>query len=809
MKKRLSSILIALSLLLTLLPAQVFAEEVVVESAYAAEETVIEQTSAEEGTPVEEGVPVVEEVPVAESPTGEGTPAEEPSAEVESVTGETLAEEGQPSDEAMPTDENPVEEEPVAEEDQVAPLVLTCTSSVALPDNDTLLMEYFYQENGGSYSETVPYNTAQQDAYYAAVLPDGCQEFYNQLVTGVEAIARRSGGNDTAAVTINWSGIDQGAVSANFDAIYSALLLNVPQYLYWHDKTLGVRLYGNTMYFQVAKGYRVEKTTTIGGYPVYITLDGERMTRVNTALANANNVLTSHAAEIDFAKLTSYKDEICALTDYNYGAASGSGMQAMGSDPWQMIYVFDGDPNTTVVCEGYSKAFKYLCDLSSWNNAVECILVTGVTDGPHMWNVVKIEGRNYLADITNCDSGWNLFLCGVSSTTSPYSAAGLTYNLDEEMYTLYSEADLVMSTEAYTPTTTPEPVKNGLIEEGGTWYYYVDGVVDTSYIGLVPYNGAWYYVSGGQADFAYTGLSYYQGTWYYVHNGVVDFGYNGIAWHGGAQYMDASGNMGYSASGWYFILGGVVNWDFIGLTYYAETNTWYYVSGGVVDWSYTGLSYYQETWRYVCNGVANFDYNGIAWHGGAQYMDASGNMGYSAAGWYFILDGEVNWDFIGLTYYTETNTWYYVSGGVVDWNYTGLSYYQGTWRYVCNGVANFDYNGIAWHGGAQYMDASGNMGYSAAGWYFILDGEVNWDFIGLTYYTETNTWYYVSGGVVDWSYTGLSYYNGNWYYVSGGVVDFGYSGEVYYAGSYYYDDAGDLQYGTPGTYHVVGGVVQF
>ena len=641
MKKRLSSILIVLSLLLTLLPVQAFAEEAPAESAYAAEGTVIEQTSAEEGTSVEEGVPVVEEVPVAESPTGEGTPAEETSAEVESVTGETQAEEGQPSDEAMPTDENPVEEEPAAEEDQVAPLVLTCTSSVTLPDNDTLLMEYFYQENGGSYSETAPYNTAQQDAYYAAVLPDGCQEFYNQLVNGVEAIARRTGDNDTATVTIDWSGINQSAVYANFKAIYSALLLNVPQYLYWHDKTLGAGFYGNTMYFQVAKDYRVEETTAIGGQPVYITLDGERMTRVNTALANANNILTSHAAEIDFAKLTSYKDEICALTDYNYGAASGGSMRDLGSDPWQMIYVFDGDPNTTVVCEGYSKAFKYLCDLSSWNNAVECILVTGATTGPHMWNVVKIEGRNYLADITNCDSEWKLFLCGVSSTTSPYSADSLTYTLDEEMYTLYSEADLVMSTEAYTPTTTPEPVKNGLIEEGGTWYYYVDGVVDTSYIGLVPYNGAWYYVSGGQADFAYTGLSYYQGTWYYVHNGVVDFGYNGIAWHGGAQYMDASGNMGYSASGWYFILGGVVNWDFIGLTYYAETNTWYYVSGGVVDWSYTGLSYYNGNWYYVSGGVVDFGYSGEVYYAGSYYYDDAGDLQYGTPGTYHVVGGVV------------------------------------------------------------------------------------------------------------------------------------------------------------------------
>ena len=31
-------------------------------------------------------------------------------------------------------------------------------------------------------------------------------------------------------------------------------------------------------------------------------------------------------------------------------------------DPWQLIYVFDDDPDTNVVCEGYAKAFKYEAD---------------------------------------------------------------------------------------------------------------------------------------------------------------------------------------------------------------------------------------------------------------------------------------------------------------------------------------------------------------------------------------------------------------------------------------------------------------
>ena len=75
-----------------------------------------------------------------------------------------------------------------------------------------------------------------------------------------------------------------------------------------------------------------------------------------------------------------------------------------------MIYVFDGDPLTNVVCEGYSKAFQYLCDHSEFANDIECDSVTGYMQddesepGRHMWNILHMDdGRNYIADITNSD----------------------------------------------------------------------------------------------------------------------------------------------------------------------------------------------------------------------------------------------------------------------------------------------------------------------------------------------------------------------------------------------------------------------
>lgn len=49
------------------------------------------------------------------------------------------------------------------------------------------------------------------------------------------------------------------------------------------------------------------------------------------------------------------------------------------------------------VCEGYSKAFSYLCQ----SVGIECVLVSGTADGGgHMWNMVKVDGKWYHMDVT-------------------------------------------------------------------------------------------------------------------------------------------------------------------------------------------------------------------------------------------------------------------------------------------------------------------------------------------------------------------------------------------------------------------------
>lgn len=54
--------------------------------------------------------------------------------------------------------------------------------------------------------------------------------------------------------------------------------------------------------------------------------------------------------------------------------------------------------NKKALCEGYAKAFSYLCNLSG----IENMIVTGYTGVDHMWNMVKLNGSWYHIDI-----GWD------------------------------------------------------------------------------------------------------------------------------------------------------------------------------------------------------------------------------------------------------------------------------------------------------------------------------------------------------------------------------------------------------------------
>ena len=284
--------------------------------------------------------------------------------------------------------------------------------------------------------------------------------------------------------------------TAKIDAIIDCLVADMPYELYWLGKSdessvtthISVKIERDTisidsleMVFLVGESYRnpdsqkkVSWTSSSGvsGKTHYCyTVNAQKKIAAENAVKAAMAIRDEYQGLSDYQKLLKYKEEICALTDYNSDAVATPDNYG---DPWQIIYVFDGNKETNVVCEGYSKAFQYLCDLSTFDNAA-CYTAIGTLSGAlvngssadHMWNIVRLEGNNYLVDVTNSDIPEidnQLFLAGTDGNPeSGYSfhinGSSVHYAYDllsPEMKNMMKDV-LQLSASSYDPNGSTEP----------------------------------------------------------------------------------------------------------------------------------------------------------------------------------------------------------------------------------------------------------------------------------------------------------------------------------------------------------------
>ena len=323
--------------------------------------------------------------------------------------------------------------------------------------------------------------------------------------------------------------------------IHRTLLNECPYELYWYDKSKGVSFsqwpsgaeYLYTLVFNVSSDYYTAPPAN-PDESSETTLDPEKVRAAKEAAANISYVYAGlndkweYANEeqnwTDYSILFYFARWIMEFNEYN---TETSGRDY--GDPWQLIYVFDDNDETNVVCEGYSKAFKYLCDnYKGFNSKIECRIVSGYMTGAtgagnHMWNVVEFGGRNYLVDVTNCDTGYDLFMAG--STDRQYQnnklksivVDGVTfaYNMDS-MYSCYKESELLIAEEECpTYTVTWLNSNGGLLEKD----IFVGMGENPVYHGSTPTYKQGYQFSGWNADLSpvlgdvtYTAQYTYNGT---------------------------------------------------------------------------------------------------------------------------------------------------------------------------------------------------------------------------------------------------------------------------------------------------------
>ena len=217
----------------------------------------------------------------------------------------------------------------------------------------------------------------------------------------------------------------------------------------------------------------------------------------------------------DYDRLVYYKDRICNEVVYNEEARQNSETYP-DRGPWALIYVFDQDPDTNVVCEGYSEAFQYLCGLTEFQSkkiqvySVSGMFGGGTGAGPHKWNIVHMDdGFNYLADVTNSDEGtvgWDgrLFLKGIEGNVYDgyvlsweeyqeeveeedgtyvytYPAGSVDYAYDQETRALFTDEELTLSSRDYVvpgslPPGPPAPAVDEIVSIEEVYLYLTDKI---------------------------------------------------------------------------------------------------------------------------------------------------------------------------------------------------------------------------------------------------------------------------------------------------------------------------------------------
>lgn len=339
------------------------------------------------------------------------------------------------------------------------------------------------------------------------VLTGANLQIYNYLKEEIAKVA--NGTRDSSIIEVNTAGMGISYINGvlyglDFSVVVRALSVNCPYELYWFDKAKGFAssYHGHhrngaitsiTCQFTVSQDYAVTDAAENIYYPYQP--DTAKTRAASAVIQNAQAVVENSRNLSDFDKLTAYRDYICDQVSYNYAVAGSSGYPY--GNPWQLIYVFDNNPDTNVVCEGYAKAFKYLCDQTDFSNNVECYIVSGHIPESHMWNLVRINGRSYLVDVTNSDTSsvgqyGGLFLAGAPDATGDgytvnlprvdldggryIPARSLRYTYDGDTKALYDSSVLTLAASDYDaadmlPADDPQPAAPAFTDvPAGQWY---------------------------------------------------------------------------------------------------------------------------------------------------------------------------------------------------------------------------------------------------------------------------------------------------------------------------------------------------
>lgn len=202
------------------------------------------------------------------------------------------------------------------------------------------------------------------------------------------------------------------AAESDIAVAYNALRNDRPEY-FWLPLSYTLRAKG--------KHYEIKFAERNNGWLYTMAQRREAEEKIKTRLTEWLKEFDKHDSEYD-RELKAH-DLLTAAVSYNLSVPED---YRKAPSSWNIVGAFC---ETEVVCEGYSKGMQVL----SFMLGLQCTVITGVSEEPHMWNLIKIDGDWYHLDLTanDGDDGVYRFFFNVtteyilkSRTINPIYSAG-------------------------------------------------------------------------------------------------------------------------------------------------------------------------------------------------------------------------------------------------------------------------------------------------------------------------------------------------------------------------------------------------
>lgn len=230
--------------------------------------------------------------------------------------------------------------------------------------------------------------TVADSTVQLAIYPDGCQYpktfggyLFRQLNSEQQSIYIKM---DNAIFDMQTGFIDVGRCSmGDLELVYHAVRRDRPEY-FWLPSSYYLQSVGDNMSIKFAD--------TESDWLCTATERETAEAKIKSELTKLKNKLPE--SEFEFDTELYLHDWLVSRVTYNKAALSDAEKHKRA---WDIVGAII---NQKAVCEGYTKAMQVLFNMVG----IESTPVTGVSDEPHMWNMVKIDGEWYHLDATTNDS---------------------------------------------------------------------------------------------------------------------------------------------------------------------------------------------------------------------------------------------------------------------------------------------------------------------------------------------------------------------------------------------------------------------